>query len=178
VDNTIPSRQPTTVLCAHDTVGARLTQLEGSLSRVGVHPGIDLRVTDQKDDLEHGMADRFLIERFRQKRFRQRAKPTRNETTKLFINNDVTSLRTRIASTDNNRPQLQPIPTTRSTNNNRPQLQQEPATTAIKTMVVILTADGMMRIGLEMCGFDGRRQNRALNLRRFKAHFGSNTFSR
>jgi hypothetical protein len=61
VDNTIPSRQPTTVLCAHDTVGARLTQLEGSLSRVGVHPGIDLRVTDQKDDLEHGMADRFLI---------------------------------------------------------------------------------------------------------------------
>ncbi len=44
-------------------------------------------------------------------------------------------------------------------------------------MVVILTADEMMRIGLEMCGFDGRRQNkacRALNLRRFKAHFGSN----
>jgi hypothetical protein len=44
-------------------------------------------------------------------------------------------------------------------------------------MVVILTADGMMRIGLEMGGFDGRRQNkacRALNLRRFMAHFRSN----
>jgi ribosomal protein L20 len=44
-------------------------------------------------------------------------------------------------------------------------------------MVVALTADEMMRKGLELCGFDWRRQNkacRALNLRRFKAHFGSN----
>jgi hypothetical protein len=51
------------------------------------------------------------------------------------------------------------------------------ATATTSTMVVILTADEMMRIGLELCGFDWRRQNkacRALNLRRFKAHFGSN----
>jgi hypothetical protein len=91
----------------------------------------------------------------------------------------ITITTTARTSINNNRPQLQPIPTTRSTNNNRPQLQPTPTptTATIKTMVVILTADGMMRIGLEMCGFDGRRQNkacRALNLRRFKAHFGSN----
>jgi hypothetical protein len=43
-------------------------------------------------------------------------------------------------------------------------------------MALLLTADEMMRKGLELCGFDGRRQNKAskaLNLRRFKAHFGS-----
>jgi 16S rRNA C967 or C1407 C5-methylase (RsmB/RsmF family) len=51
-----------TVLWAHDIVGARLAQLEGSLPRVGVHPSIDLRVTDQKDELEHGMADVVLVD--------------------------------------------------------------------------------------------------------------------
>jgi hypothetical protein len=43
-------------------------------------------------------------------------------------------------------------------------------------MVVILTPDEMMRKGLELCGFDERRQNkvcRAKNIRRFKAHYGS-----
>ncbi len=40
------------------------------------------------------------------------------------------------------------------------------------TIVVFLTADAMMWKGLELCGFDGRRQNkvcRAKNIRRFKA---------
>ena len=43
-------------------------------------------------------------------------------------------------------------------------------------MVFWLTADEMMWKGLELCGFDWRRQERlqrVTNLRRFKAHFGS-----
>jgi hypothetical protein len=46
-------------------------------------------------------------------------------------------------------------------------------------MVVVVTAEEMMRIGLELGGFDVRRQNRVrserseLNVRRFKALFGS-----
>jgi 16S rRNA (cytosine967-C5)-methyltransferase len=62
MDNTIRSQHPTTVLWAHDIVRQRLAQLEGSLARVGVHPSIDLRVTDQKDELEHGMADVVLVD--------------------------------------------------------------------------------------------------------------------
>jgi 16S rRNA (cytosine967-C5)-methyltransferase len=62
VDDPIHSQNQTTVLWAHDIVGQRLAQLEGSLARVGVHPSIDLRVTDQKDELKHGMADLVLVD--------------------------------------------------------------------------------------------------------------------
>jgi hypothetical protein len=44
-------------------------------------------------------------------------------------------------------------------------------------MVVILTADEFLRKGLELVGFDHRRQQqvcRATNLSRFKGHYGSN----
>jgi 16S rRNA (cytosine967-C5)-methyltransferase len=61
VDN-VHSQHPTTVIWAHDIVGARLAQLEGSLARVGVHPSIELRVTDHKDELKHGMADLVLVD--------------------------------------------------------------------------------------------------------------------
>ena len=62
IDNTIHSLHPTTVLWAHDIVRQRLAQLEGSLARTGVHPSIDLRVTDLKDELEHGTADLVLVD--------------------------------------------------------------------------------------------------------------------
>ena len=44
-------------------------------------------------------------------------------------------------------------------------------------MVVVLTADEFLRKGLELVGFDHRRQQqvcRATNLSRFKGHYGSN----
>jgi 16S rRNA (cytosine967-C5)-methyltransferase len=62
MDNSIGSQHKTTVLWAHDIVGQRLAQLEGSLARIGLHTSIDLRVTDQKDELEHGMADVVLVD--------------------------------------------------------------------------------------------------------------------
>jgi len=50
-------------------------------------------------------------------------------------------------------------------------------TTRKATMVVIFTLDEILQKGLELCGFDRRRQSnvkRTTNLRRFKSHFGSN----
>ena len=44
-------------------------------------------------------------------------------------------------------------------------------------MVVVLTADELLRKGLELVGFDRSRQQRvcrATNLKRFKGHYGSN----
>ena len=44
-------------------------------------------------------------------------------------------------------------------------------------MVVLLTADELLRKGLELVGFDCSRQQRvcrATNLQRFKGHYGSN----
>jgi 16S rRNA C967 or C1407 C5-methylase (RsmB/RsmF family) len=57
-----------TTVWAHDIAGVRLAQLEGSLARVGVHPNIHLRSTDQADELlallkaDDNMADMVLVD--------------------------------------------------------------------------------------------------------------------